>query len=166
MPKSEVVSGVDGEEALPPSHLTEDRPLAARIYALATSLRRSAGESFKRSLGLSSTEWPIVATLSVGPASFATLCDRLSRDKGQLSRDVAALVERGFLVKRRDGRDQRQLVLDLNRENAAFVEEVLRISHQRDGILWDGINQVEKEILLRLLSKLYDHARSSRIFEV
>ena len=73
MPKSEVVSGVDGGGALPASHLTEDRPLAARIYALAISLRRSAGESFRRSLDLSSTEWPIIATLGVGPASFATL---------------------------------------------------------------------------------------------
>lgn len=144
-----------------------ERPLAAEIYWVGNILRKSAAESYKNSLDLGSTEWPIVATLvASGPSSLAKLCDRLSRDKGQVSRDIASLSARGMLVKKRDPQDSRQIVIDVDRSDQALMDELMRITATREALLTEGMTKSEQDLLRRLLNRVVENARGPKIFEV
>ena len=154
-------------EGEPVAEPIQGRPLAAEIYWVGNILRKSATESYRNSLDLGSTEWPIVATLAAsGPSSLAKLCDRLSRDKGQVSRDIAALSARGMLVKERDAQDSRQIVIDVDRSDPALMKELSRITATREALLTEGLSRSEQDLLRSLLRRVSDNARSAKIFEV
>jgi DNA-binding MarR family transcriptional regulator len=144
----------------------EGRPLAAQVYALGLVLKKSAAESYSNSLGLGSTEWPILASLTAGPSSLAALCERLSRDKGQVSRDIATLVERGMVVKSKHPNDSRQVVIQINRDNHAVMAEVERITEQRHRLLTAGLDDKQQRELHDLISRLYENARNPRMFDI
>lgn len=144
----------------------EGRPIAAQVYALGIVLKKSAAENYRNGLGLGSTEWPVLASLTAGPSSLARLCDRLSRDKAQVSRDIAALVERGMVVKTKDPNDSRQIIIDINRGNVALMAEVARITEGRHRLLTEGLSESDQKTIVSLLSKLYDNARDPRLFDL
>ena len=144
-----------------------DRIFTAQIYALGTILRKSANDSFRNGLDLSASQWPIISSLAnTGATSLAGLCKRLSRDKGQLSRDLAVLSERGLIVKSKDSRDSRQVVIDVNRESAAVMAEIKRITGERNRVLTAGLSEPDQRALRSLLSKLYENAHNPKMFDI
>ena len=144
----------------------DEPPFSAHIFALAALLKKSGDESYWTALVLTSTEWPLVATIAHGPTSLGKLCERVKRDKGHVSRDIAALVERGVLVKQRDPRDTRKIIIDINRKDQKLVSEIRRITRQRDQVLMAGISDAERRQLVRLLARLENNARDRRLSEI
>src|SRR5690606_15937454 len=73
--------------------------LSMRIVHLFLMLRRSSSEIQPRELVLSRLEWRVMTQLDgTKPHSLTTLADRLMLDRGQLSRAVKDMVERGLLT--------------------------------------------------------------------
>jgi DNA-binding MarR family transcriptional regulator len=144
----------------------DELPFSAHIFAIGALLRRSGDESYKAALSLTATEWPMVVTIAHGPTSLAKLCERLKRDKGQVSRDIALLVRRGVLVKKRDPHDSRKIIIDINRKDQKLVSEIRRVTRQRDQLLMAGISDSERRQLVRLLARIENNARDPRLSEV
>src|SRR5262245_7878588 len=80
-----------------------------RVLGLATLLRRSANLLYRRELALSEVEWRILAIVGDhAPLSLGTLVEVLGLDKGQLSRNVSALVRRRVLARMPDPQNGRE----------------------------------------------------------
>lgn len=152
---------------LPPSPDKADAlPFSAHIFALVALLRKTGDESYKNALALTPVEWPMVATIAHGPTSLAKLCERLKRDKGQVSRDITLLVQRGVLVKQTDPHDSRKIIIDINRKDRKLVSEIARITRERDQVLMAGISEFERRQLIRLIARIQTNARDPRLSDI
>ena len=76
--------------------------LTIRIVGLLELLRRSGTIANQREFGLSRIEWRIMAQVGgYAPLSLNDLAELTQLDRGQLSRTVKAMAQRGLLVSRR-----------------------------------------------------------------
>lgn len=76
--------------------------LTMRMIAFFSLLRRSGVAAQRRMFDLSEVEWRIMVQLGIkSPVSLNTLAEKTLQDRGQLSRTVKGLVERGLLTRER-----------------------------------------------------------------
>ena len=71
-----------------------------------------------------------------------------------------------MIVKSRDNRDSRQVIIDVNREDDAFMAEIKRITGERNRVLTAGLSEVDQKALRSLLSKLYENAHNPKMFDI
>jgi DNA-binding MarR family transcriptional regulator len=134
------------------------------IFSLGVQLRRSATSLFRKRFGLSSTEWSIIGMIyNNGALSVGGVCERLGRDKAQVSRDIAALTKRGLLQGRRDETDRRRILVDFTDEALPFVDEFAEALRDRNRMFTEGLTLKEQAELRRMLVILLQNARAMRV---
>lgn len=133
--------------------------LSYRIITLATLLRRSATLSYRRQLGLSQIDWSILALVGEhAPLSHNQLADLIGLDKGQLSRGVSALVEKGLIT--RENRSQRRGVqIALSGRGFEVYNELMHSALQRNREILTEITESERKRFFGLLETLTERAR-------
>ncbi len=133
------------------------RLVSSRVIHLATLLRRTASLAYKREFDLASSEWRIlVLTGEFAPLSHGELTELASLDKGQLSRGVTALVDRGLLLRTRN---RRQAQIELSAEGRALFERIMALAEERNRQLVRGIPEADVEAFFRTVEQMMRTAK-------
>lgn len=132
--------------------------LSMRMVELFTSLRRSTILTQRRMFNLSEIEWRIMTQVGRGAApSLNTLAERLVQDRGQLSRAVKGMVERGLLTRSRKpgGPD---IEIDLAPQGKALRAQMVELAFQRDGFLTAGLDPTDVAVVRRVIESMMAQA--------
>jgi DNA-binding MarR family transcriptional regulator len=134
--------------------------VSMRMIRLFVMLRKSGILAQRRQFDLSETEWRIMTQLGeAAPLSLNGLADAMLQDRGQLSRAVKAMVERGLLTRdRKPGGPE--IEIDLSGRGRAIYAQMVEWVYERDRELTDGIPQADLATVFRVLSEMMARAQT------
>jgi DNA-binding MarR family transcriptional regulator len=134
--------------------------LSFRVQLLAAVNERSGNIYFRDTLGLRLNEWRVLGvTQAMQPLEFDNLRRMLVMDKGQLSRTLRALVERGLIETTPLKTDARKLSLRTTDQGRALHDEALELTRQRNEATVETLSKEECLEFQRLLNKMIAHNR-------
>jgi DNA-binding MarR family transcriptional regulator len=126
-----------------------------RFNRLATELSNAIAQDYAR-FGIDIPEWRVMATLGMheGPksANYVVRCTRTH--KSRISRAVSHLVELGYLERREDEADRREIMLQLSPRGRDVYDELVPMLTERERQLLSGLDADEQRQLDALLAKL------------
>ena len=132
--------------------------VSMRMVILFNLMRRSTILTQRRVFELSETEWRIMTQVGEhAPLSLNGLADLLVQDRGQLSRAVKSMVERGLLTRtRKPGGPEIEIALaDAGvKLHAHMVERAI----ERDRFLTEGIDPADLEVVRRVVEAMIERA--------
>jgi len=132
--------------------------LSFRLVRLVGINERSGGRWSRRVFGLSLNEWRVMGlSHELAPATAAQIGKMLQMDKGQVSRIVQTLVEKGYLVSRPSARDARVAILDLTEAGRVLHDRVLAYATIRNEMVVSSLSREECATFMRLLEKITAH---------
>ena len=132
-----------------------DLLLSNKVLTLATLLRRSASLVYRRELGLSQSEWRIVAIVGdQAPLSLSELVEIIGLDKGQMSRSVTTLVKRRILARSPDRSDSREVRIDLTPRGREVFQSLMVLALARNKELVAGLCMTELTTVFGALDRL------------
>lgn len=132
--------------------------LSFRIARLAAINERMAGQIFRSEFGISLNEWRVIGiTGALQPVTFSAVRELLYFDKGQLSRVIRSLSDRGLIISETSPSDARQIELRLSEDGEAIHREALEFTAKRNAIMADVLTTEERSEFRRLLDKLVTH---------
>jgi len=133
--------------------------VSMRMIRLFVMLRRSGIMAQRRQFGLSETEWRIMTQLGdTAPLSLNGLAEAMLQDRGQLSRAVKSMVERGLLTRERKPGGP-EIEIALSDEGRAIYARMVDWVHERDRVLTAGIPQADVDVVWRVLTAMMDRAQ-------
>jgi DNA-binding MarR family transcriptional regulator len=144
----------------------ENQSINYRVYALASSLSKGAMRFYLAKFGLALPEMRLLSTLgSRRRLSSVELVKLTAMDKGLVSRVLNGLGKRGWVeqVPSAEGSDRR--VWRLTRTGAALVARLQPVWRERESRLQSGLTPQERELLLRLLERLFQASERLRTEE-
>jgi DNA-binding MarR family transcriptional regulator len=133
--------------------------LSSRLMVLANLLKQGAILRYKRLAGLSSTEFGLVALLGRRPPmSVARLAEAIGKDKGQISRALAGLVERKLVSRAVNPRDSREVLVSLTSTGLVAHDAIVAGGQERNRRLLEGLGADEVAALLAQVESLTEKA--------
>ncbi len=134
--------------------------VSMRMIRLFVMLRKSGILAQRRQFDLSETEWRIMTQLGEAtPLSLNGLADAMLQDRGQLSRAVKAMVERGLLTRaRKPGGPEIEIALSA-RGRAIYAQMVEWVYH-RDSELTAGMAEEDIATVWRVLTEMMERAQT------
>lgn len=130
-----------------------------RIMRVQNKLNAQAAAMLRKHTELSLTEWRIVSLLNLtGPTTASSISRVAEMDKGQISRGIKPLIERGLVKTSEHEQDNRQTILALTDEGSKIVRENSKIMRARQQRLTHDISDAELKLLYDILDRLYDNA--------
>jgi len=134
--------------------------VSMRMIRLFVMLRKSGILAQRRQFGLSETEWRIMTQLGeAAPLSLNGLADAMLQDRGQLSRAVKSMVERGLLTRERKPGGP-EIEIDLSGEGRAIYGRMVDWVYERDRVLTAGIPGEDVALVWRVLTTMMDRAQT------
>lgn len=141
-------SGMTGELAL-------EHFLPYRLSVLSNRVSQTIATSYRDRFGLSVTEWRVIAVLGRTPKlSASEVVERTAMDKVAISRAVAALLERGLLLRAVDRDDRRRSVLTLSRKGASVHAQVAPLALTFEARLLAALEPAMRDALPQVLDAL------------
>lgn len=132
--------------------------LAFRVAMLAAANDRVGQSWLKAEHGVSLREWRVLGIIAaLEPVKFGDVVHDLQLDKGQLSRLVKALIERGFVDSQGDAGDQRVSRLSLTPAGRELHDELLDKALKGNDRILAALSTAETATFIRLLDKLQPH---------
>ncbi len=137
------------------------RELASmRMIKLYSLLRRSGTLARRRQFGMNETDWWIVAQVGeYAPLSLNGLAERLGQDRGQLSRAVKSLVQRGLLKRERKPGGP-EIEIGLAPEGQRIHRDMIELAIDRDRELTEGFAPDSLEVLRGLVEEMIVRAEA------
>lgn len=133
--------------------------MSSRLMVLANLLKRGAMLRYKRTAGLSSVEYGLVANLGRHPPmSVARLAETVGLDKGQISRALADLVARKLVTKAVNPRDNREVLVSLTKAGLSAHDAIVTGGQERNQRLLADLSEAEVAMLLGHLDELTEKA--------
>ncbi|RIV82935.1 MarR family transcriptional regulator [Aurantiacibacter xanthus] len=131
-----------------------------RMIKLYSLLRRSGMLARRRQFGMNETDWWILAQVGeFAPLSLNGLAERLGQDRGQLSRAVKSLVQRGLL--RRDRKPGGpEIEIALAPEGQRIYRDMIELVIERDRELTEGFAPESIEVLRGLVEEMIVRAEA------
>ena len=134
--------------------------VSSRLLVLANLLKRGAILRYRRTAGLSSVEFGLVASLGRNPPmSVIQLAQAVGMDKGQISRALAGLVERKLVARQVNPLDNREVLVSLSRTGIAAHEILLAGAIERTKSLLEDFDDGELSVLLDQIDRLTRNAK-------
>ena len=134
--------------------------VSMRMIRLFVMLRKSGILAQRRQFGLSETEWRIMTQLGeAAPLSLNGLADAMLQDRGQLSRAVKSMVERGLVTRERKPGGP-EIEIDLSEEGRKAYAQMVAWVHERDRALTAGITQEDVAQVYRVLGTMMEQAQA------
>jgi len=150
----------EADRAATPGARTLYSLVSMRMIRLFVMLRKSGILAQRRQFGLSETEWRIMTQLGeTAPLSLNGLADSMLQDRGQLSRAVKSMVERGLLTRERKPGGP-EIEIDLSEQGRAIYGQMVEWVHQRDRALTAGIPQDEVALVRGVLGTMMERAQT------
>jgi DNA-binding MarR family transcriptional regulator len=133
--------------------------VSLRMIRLFVILRRAGILAQRRLFGLSETEWRIMTQLGeTAPSSLNGLAEAMMQDRGQLSRAVKGMVERGLLTRERKPGGP-EIEIGLSGEGRALHARMVEWVQERDRTLTAGIPDDQRATVWRVLGTMRDRAQ-------
>jgi DNA-binding MarR family transcriptional regulator len=133
--------------------------MSSRLMVLANLLRRGAMLRYKRTAGLSSVEYGLVANLGRHPPmSVVRLAEAVGLDKGQISRALADLVSRKLVAKAVNPRDNREVLVSLTKAGLAAHDLIVSGGLERNQRLLAELSDAEVAMLFGHIDRLTEKA--------
>lgn len=131
------------------------RITAFRISILSNRLTLWSARVFAREFEISVLEWRVIAPLgALGAATASQIADMTMLDKGNVSRTVRGLVERGLIERTAHSSDRRKRILSLTRRGKKLHDMVAVRSRSRETQLFENFSEAKREQFLALLAEL------------
>jgi DNA-binding MarR family transcriptional regulator len=128
--------------------------VAARLTGVVIVLNKSAALAYRRATGLSDFDWRVLSVVGWNaPLTFTQLTERLSHDKGQISRAIKRLAARKLL-----SRSQARAPIDLTARGRTLCERINALFAERNAVMVRDIPQDALARLLDLLGRISDNA--------
>lgn len=129
--------------------------LPYRLSVLSNRVSQTITGMYGQRFGLAITEWRVMAVLALYPGlSAVEVTERTAMDKVAVSRAVARLLERGFIMRETHGNDRRRSVLALSPQGFEVYDAVAPMVLECERRLLAPLNNEEREMLERLIGKL------------
>lgn len=129
--------------------------LPYRLSVLTNKVSRSFSVLYSRDFNLTIPEWRVMAVLGQEPdLSADQVCRRTEMDKVTVSRAVANLVKKGYLMRKRDEADRRRSILKLSKEGRKIYRRIIPIGRKLEARLVEVLNPEERRQLDDLLKRL------------
>lgn len=143
-----MLNSFSDNEALQSTHAPVTEMLSSRLMVLANLLKRGAELRYRRTVGLSSVEFGLVASLGYHPPmSVIQLANAVGRDKGQVSRALSPLIERGLVSRKVNPKDNREVLVVLTAKGRRAHDDLLAGAHERSAILLQGLPKRDVQML-------------------
>lgn len=134
--------------------------LPYRLNHLAETVSRSFSKIYADTYGIGIPEWRVLATLGEHEAMTARdVCQATSMHKTKVSRAVAALEKRAFLLRDTNPDDQREQTLRLSETGQAVYEDIVPRALAYSRELEDALSEEQKALLDDLFDRLHQAAR-------
>ncbi|MBS0528665.1 MAG: MarR family transcriptional regulator [Proteobacteria bacterium] len=145
--------------------------LSSRLMVLANLLKRGAILRYRRIAGLSSVEFGLVASLGRHPPiSVAQLAALVGNDKGQVSRALAQMAQRGLVSRHANPDDSREVLVALTAKGLAAHDKLLDGARRRTKQLLNGFSRTEidqcEHIVDRLTQRAEEMLRAEQAMEL
>ena len=147
----------DTPDTTPAGHarLELDRFLPYRLSVLSNRVSQTIATAYGERFGIGITEWRVIAVLGLQPGLSANqVAERTAMDKVAVSRAVAKLLERDLLQRDTHGDDRRRSVLVLSEAGYRVYDEVVPLAQGFERDLLSVLDEEERAMLDRLLTKL------------
>jgi DNA-binding MarR family transcriptional regulator len=133
--------------------------LPYRLSVASNRASRWVARSYETRFGLSIWQWRVIAVL--GGADQLTAQDiatATAMDKVTVSRAVRALLENGFVSRKKHDRDGRSALLELTGSGRSVYTEIAPEAMRQEAELLDGFSETEIDQLTQLLTRLEQRA--------
>jgi len=130
--------------------------LSFRLARLANTISRSAALRLRREFDVSIGEWRTIALVGEGQLSPNEIARKSNLDKGQVSRIVATLVERGLMEREGAPARGRANPLRLTAEGKALYKGLMKIARERDVTFLAALTDTDARALHEALGKLQE----------
>jgi DNA-binding MarR family transcriptional regulator len=130
-----------------------------RITRLLDLLRRSGTLANRRAFDLSAIEWRVMSQVGGhAPLSLNQLAELVSLDRGQLSRTVKAMVERGLLDRKRKPGGP-AIIITLSDEGTDLHARMITLARERNAFLIGGIAEDDLERAAEVIAAVSRNAQ-------
>ncbi len=138
-----------------PSYRTPSSFVTFRLARLQSSLNAQGTALLKSKAGLSLVEWRLIQTLRMFKnASLTEIADHVQMDKGQLSRKIKSMVEKGLLSANTDKHDQRVQHLALTPKAEQLSAQIMPFMEARQQRLLADVSPEDLEVFYRVVDKI------------
>ncbi len=132
--------------------------LSMRMVVLFSIMRRSTIFNQRQIFDLTEIEWRIMSQMHEhAPLSLNGLAELLMQDRGQLSRAVKSLVERGLMTRTRKPGGP-EIEIGLAEGGKQLQARMVDLAIQRDVFLTDGIDPADVEAARRVVEQMITRA--------
>lgn len=139
------------------------RFLPYRLAVLADAVSRATAVVYGRRFELSRDEWRLLAALGeAGSIQAAEAAQTTTLDKMQASRALRSLEARGLVARETDASDRRHVIVHLQPAGRALLRQLLPLVLAREAWLLEALDEEERAVLDRALTKLLARARALR----
>lgn len=108
-----------------------------------------------RQFDLTPVQWRVLANLQeFNGQNVYSLAERSYTNRANLSRDVAILEKLGLVERKRESRDQRNVLVTLTYAGKIKFDQVRPAVEQETNFILEGLSSPEIETLMRLLVKI------------
>lgn len=165
MPTAKTARGRARPEASaldPSASFVLERSLTYRLHALAKLTDRASHAAYLEGAGLSHSEGRCLAAIGrYAPLSLIDFAAAANLNKGQASRAVQSLVERGLARKAASPTDGRGVVLTLTPQGERVYRRVLAVIERRNRDITGCLDPSERALLDDLIDRLIAAARAA-----
>lgn len=109
--------------------------------------------------GLKAVHTPYLTRIATHPGiSQDKLAQMLFLNKSSVARQVAALEENGFVVRKPSDSDKRVMELYLTEKAEALMPQIRQVLQEWEHVLTDDLTEEEVETISRILAKMKEKA--------
>lgn len=134
---------------------------------LAGNIARAAQRMLARSLeadGLALNHHAVLVALrAFGVMAQHEIADRLDVERSQVVGFVDRLERNGYVIRTRDARDRRRVLVSITAEGVSAERRVTDSARQAQSVLFDSLSSLEQEQLVGLLRRVLDAHDARRL---
>lgn len=135
-----------------------------RMSRVQAQLNAQAGAVLRNYGDLTPARWRILSLIAGGaPTRLMDICRLSGMDKGQVSRNLARLVDAGLLRSERDANDLRSQRIEITQKGRETVDRIFPVMEARHDYLLSQLPQEDLDALRRALDVL-ERAAARRDF--
>lgn len=154
MSVSRPAAAIDVAQAQPASRVPMEERWSYRISTLAGLLDKLSARRFAKH-GLNLVQWRLLTSIaSLGPCSMSELLPMAAVDRALVSREVAALTNRGFLAISGDSKDKRRKIVTITAAGVAKHDTIIPEVIARHAYLDDALTAKERLVFARAIEKM------------
>lgn len=126
-----------------------------RMARTQNKLNAQAVHLLKTHSDLSLVEWRIIQLLRLAESgSLSDISAMVQMDKGQLSRKIARMIEKGLITSRPNAKDHRKHDLALTEKAQAISAEMMPLMQKRQAHLLAGVSDAELATFFNVLARI------------